>query len=163
MEHICHLPCSLCCISFDCMCKSIHTCGSCQSFWHRGHHIWVYNCDDRHIMWVNTDKFSLLLYICNNVVDRNLCCCTCCCRNCNDRYTRFLSWRNTFQTSYILEFRISNNDTDCFCCIHGRSSTDCYNVISLSALECCNTILYVLNRRIGFDVRINLICESSLI
>ena len=136
------------------MCQGIHTCRSCQSLWHRRHHLRIYDCDNRHVVRIYTDEFSLLLDISDNIVDRYLCCCSCCCRHCNDRNTWILGWCCSFQTSYIFEFRIGNDDTDCFGCIHRRSSADCDNIISSRFLKCLNSVLYILNRRIWFNVRI---------
>ena len=134
------------------MCQSVHTCRSCQSFWHGGHHFRINDCNDRHVMWVNTYEFTFSFYISDNVVDCYLCCCTCCCRNCNDRYTRFLSRSCTFQASYVFKFRVCNDDTDCFGSIHRRTTTDRNQIICTGILECLNTVLYVLNCWIGFDV-----------
>ena len=162
MEHICHFPCCFCCVSFNCMCQCIHTCRSCQSLWHRRHHVWVYNCDDWHIVWVNTHKFSFLFYICDNIVDCYLCCCSCCCWNCDDWYTRFLCRCNTFQTSNIFKFRVCNDDTDCFCCIHRRTATNSNNVISSCFLKCFYSMLYIFDCWVGFDIRINFILKSCI-
>lgn len=59
-------------------------------FWHGGHHLRVNNCDDRHVMRIYTYEFSLSLNICDNVVDGNLSCSTCCSWNCNNRNARIL-------------------------------------------------------------------------
>ena len=152
MEHICHFPRSFCCISFDCMSEGIHTCGSCQSLWHGGHHFRINNCDDWHVMWVNAYKFTFSFYICDNIINSYLCCCTCCCRNCNDRYTRFPGRSCTFQTSYVFEFRVCNNNTDCFGSVHRRTTADCDQIIRFRILKCLNTVLYVLDCRVRFDV-----------
>ena len=160
MEHICHFPCSFCSISFNCMSQGIHTCRSSQSLRHRRHHFRIYNCDDRHVMRVNTYKFTFLFYICNNVVNCYFCCCTCCCRNCNDRHTRFLCRCCTFQTSYIFKFRICDDDTDCFRGVHRRTTTNCDNIICSGFLERFYTMLYILDRWICFDIRINFIFQT---
>ena len=31
VENVGELPCSGCCVAFDCMCQSVHTCGSCEA------------------------------------------------------------------------------------------------------------------------------------
>ena len=163
MEHICHFPCSLSCISLDCMCQGIHTGGSCQSFWHGGHHIRINDRDHRHVVRINTDKFSLSLHIRDNVVDCNFCCCTSGCRYCNDRYAWFFRGCNSLKTSDILKFRIGNNDSDRFWGIHRRSSTDCDQVISFRFLKCLNAVLYILDRRVCFDIWINFISKSVFV
>ena len=163
MEHICHFPCSLSCISLDCMCQGIHTGGSCQSFWHGGHHIRINDCNHRHVVRINTDKFSLSLHIRDNVVDCNFCCCTSGCRYCNDRYTWFFRRSNAFKTSDILKFRVRDNDSDRFGSIHGRAASDRDQIISTCFLKCLYTMLYVLDRRICFDIRIDLISKSVFI
>ena len=160
MEHICHFPCSFCGVTFDCMSQCIHTGRSSQSFRHRGHHFRINNCDDRHIMWINTHEFTFLFYICDNVVDSNLCCGTCCCRNCDDRYTRILCRRGTFQASYIFKLRVCDDDTDCFCSIHRGTTTDCNDIICTGILECSHTILYILDSWVRFDVRINFVLQT---
>ena len=48
-------------------------------------------------MWVYTDEFTFLFYICYYIVDRNFCSSTGCCRNGNDRNARFLCRSYTFQ------------------------------------------------------------------
>ena len=163
MEHISHLPGCLCCISFDCVSQGIHSGRCCQSFWHRRHHFRVNHCDYRHIMWIYTYKFSLFLYVCNNVIDRYFCCCTGCCWNCNNRNARVLCRCNTFQTSYIFKFRICNNDTNCLGCIHGWSSTDCNNIICFCIFKCLNAMLHILDGRVCFNIRINFISKSWII
>ena len=163
MEHICHFPSSFCCISFNCMCQGIHTCGSCKSLWHRGHHIRVNNCDNRHVMWVNTNEFSLSFNICDNVVDCNLSSCSGCCWNCDDRNTRFCCRCNTFKASYIFKFRVCDDDTDCFGSIHRRTTTDCNDVICISFLECFYSVLYIFDCWVCFDIRINFVSKSIFI
>ena len=94
MEHIGHFPCALGNISLNCVGQSIHT-GCCgQSLWHRCHHIRINNSNNRNIMGIYTNEFSLFLYICNNIVNGNLCCGTCCSRNCNNRHAGLLGGSN---------------------------------------------------------------------
>ena len=57
-------------------------------------------------MRVHAYKLSLSLNVSDNVIDCNLCCGSCCCRHCYDWNARVLCRRNTFQTSYILKFRV---------------------------------------------------------
>ena len=114
-------------------------------------------------MWVNAYEFSLFLNICDNVVDGYLSSGSCSGRYCDDRNARLLGWSNTLKTSYILELRVCDNDTDCLGSIHRRSTTDCDNVISAGILECLHTMLYILNGWVCFNIRINLICKSVLV
>ena len=160
MEHICHFPCSFCGISFDCMCQCIHTCRSGQALRHRRHHFRINNCDDRHIMWVNTYEFTFLFNISNNVVNSNFCSGSCCCRNCNDRYARFLCRCSAFQTSYIFKFRIRNDNSNCFCSIHRRTATDCNDIICTGFFKCGHTILYVLDCRVCLNIRVNFVFQT---
>ena len=160
MEHICHFPCCLCGITFNRMSQGIHT-GRCrQSLRHGSHHFRVYNCDDRHIMRIYTDKLTLALYISNNIVDRNLCCCTCCGRNCYDRDAGLLCRCYALKAAYIFKLRIGNDDTDRLGSIHGGASADCNNIVCSGRLKGCHTVLYIINSRIGLDIGIDLISQS---
>ena len=113
-------------------------------------------------MRVYAYEFSLLFYICNNVVNGNFCCSSCCSRYCNDRNRRILGCCSSFQASYICKFRICNDDTDCLGSIHGRSSTDCYDIICTCCLECLDSMLYIFDGRIWLDIRIQLIFQSCI-
>lgn len=90
VEHICHFPGCFCSVSFDGVCQGIHTGRSSKSLWHGRHHLRIYDCDNWHIVWVNTYKFTLLFHIGNDVVDGNFCRSTSGGRNSDDRYTWFL-------------------------------------------------------------------------
>ena len=73
MEHICHFP-----YSFGLYIPRSHVSGhpyrwKLSVLWHGEHHIRIHDCNDRHIMWIDTDEFSLSLHICDNIIDRNLC------------------------------------------------------------------------------------------
>ena len=160
MEHIGHFPSSFCGVSLNSMSQSIHTGSSSQTFWHGGHHVRVNDSNNRHIMWVNTDKFSLSFHIGDNVVDGYFSCGTCCGRNSDNWNTWFFGWSNTFQASDILKFRICNDDADCFCCVHRRTAANRYDIISAGSFECSNTVLYIFNSWICFDVRIDLVCKA---
>ena len=161
MEHIGHFPCSFCSISFDCMCQGIHTGRSSQSFRHGGHHFRIDHCDDRHIVRVYADKLTFTLYIGDNIVDRNFCCCSGCGWYRNDRYTWVFGRCSSFQTSDIFKFRIGNDDTDCFCSIHGRTAADGDDIICFGIFKCLNTMFYIVDGRVRLDIRIELVCKSG--
>ena len=152
MEHICHFPCSFCRISLNCMCQCIHTGRCSQSFWHGRHHFRIDNRNDRHIMRIYAYKFTFSLYVCDNVIDRNLRRCTCCRRNCDDRYTRVLCRCHTFETSHILKFRICDNNADRFGSIHRRTASNCDQIICAGIFKRLNTMLYIFDGRIWFNI-----------
>ena len=111
-------------------------------------------------MGVNAYEFPFSLHICDNIVDRNLCCGTCCGRYSDDRYAGFPGRSYAFQASYILKLRVCDNDTDGFGGIHGRTAADGNEIISAEIFECLNAVLYILDGRVGFDIGIQLIFQS---
>ena len=114
-------------------------------------------------MRIHTDQFSFSFHICDHIVDGNFCSCSCSCRNGNDWNTGFCCRRHTLQTSYVFKFRICNDNTDCLCGIHRRTAANCNNVICFGSFECGNTILYIFDGRVCFDVRINFISKPSFV
>ena len=154
MEHIRKLPCACCNVTLDRMCQSVHTCRCGQSLWHTGHHLRINKCNNRNIMWIHTYHLAVLLYICNNVIDRNLCSGTCCRRYSKNRHTLVFGIGNALQTAHICKFRILHNNTNTFGGIHRRTSTDRNNVISACCLTCCYTCLNILNRWVWLNIRI---------
>ena len=81
-------------------------------------------------MRVNAYKFTLSFDIGDNIVDRNLGSSTGCCRNGDDRNTRFFRRCNTLKTSYILKLRVCDDDADRFGGIHGGAAADGDQVVS---------------------------------
>ena len=160
MEHIGHFPGSLCCIAFDGMGQGIHTCRSGKSLRHGGHHIRVNDRNDRHVMRVNAYKFTFSLDIGDNIVDRNLGSSTGCCRNGDDRNTRFFRRCNTLKTSYILKFRVCDDDADRFGGIHGGAAADGDQVVSAGCLKGFNTVLDILDRRVCFNIGVELVVKT---
>ncbi len=94
-------------VAFDCVSQSVHTGGSGQALRHGGHHIRVNDCDDRDIVGSTHTNLRFLLYVGDNVVDGNLCSGTCCSRNGDDRYARFLGRCDALKASDILKLRVS--------------------------------------------------------
>ena len=111
-------------------------------------------------MRIYADHLTILLYIRDNVVDRNLCCGTCCRRHCKDRHTLMLCIGNALQAAHIGKIRILHNDTNALGGIHRRSTTDRDNVISACSLASRNTCLYILDRWVWLDIGIQLISKS---
>ena len=163
MEHIGHFPGCLCCISFNGMRQRIHSGGCRQALRHRRHHIRVDYSNDRHIMWIHTDKFTFLFHIRDDIINRYLCCCSCGCRHRNDRYGRIFSFCNTFQTPHIAKLRICNDNTDGLCRIHGRTAANGDNIIGFRFFKGFHTVFYIFNGRIGFNIRINFIYQRSIL
>ena len=114
-------------------------------------------------MCIYTNEFTFLFHVSDNVVNGNFCCCSCCSWNCDDRDRWLLGRCYTFQASYIFKFRIGNDDTDRFCCIHRRTAADSDQIISTGFLKCCYTSLYILNSWVWFDIRVDLICKTCII
>ena len=163
VEHICHFPGCFCSVSFDGVCQGIHTGRSSKSLWHGRHHLRIYDCDNWHIVWVNTYKFTLLFHIGNDVVDGNFCRSTSSGRNSDDRYTWFFGRSYALKAAHIFKFRIGNDDTDGFGSIHGRATADCNEVVGTGILECLYTVLDILDGWIWFDIGINLIHKTILV
>ena len=154
MEHIRKLPCTGSNITLDRMCQCIHTGCSCQSLWHACHHLRIDKCNDRDIMRIYADHLTILLYIRDNVVDRNLCCGTGCRRYCKDRHTLMLCISNALQAANICKIRILHDNTNALSGIHRRSTTDRNNVISACSLASRNTCLYILDRWVWLNIGI---------
>ena len=84
MKHISEFPCTFCNISFHGMNEGIHTCRRTKTSWHRCGHIRIHDGYDWDVMRVDANEFTVLFNICNNVVNRNLCSRTRCCRHSDD-------------------------------------------------------------------------------
>ena len=139
------------------MCKSIHTGCSLEACRHRGHHIRVYDCDDRYIVGIDTDKFSLVFRIRDDIVDGNLCRSPCCCRYGYDRNTGILCRSHSLKTPYILKLRIGYDYTDSLGCIHWGSAAYSNYTVRSAFLECLYSGLHVFYRGIRLDIWIKLI------
>ena len=163
VETVGQLPCCGCCIAFNCMCQSIHTCGSRKASRHGGHHIRVDDCDIRDVVRVYADELSLSLNISYNVVDRRLSTCSARCRD-SDREDRALLCRSyALKRADIREFRVVDDDADALACIHGRTAADRDHHVSARLLKCLNAVLNVLDRRIRLDIGIQRVLDAVLL
>ena len=154
MEHIGQFPCSYCNISFNRMCQCIHSCCSRQALWHRRHHIRINKCNNRNIMRVYTNHFTIFRRIGNYIVNRNLGSRSRCRRYCENRYTLIPCIDCTFKTYHIFMLRVINNNSNCFCCIHRRTTAYRNQIIRFCILECLHTSLYILNGWIWLNIGI---------
>ena len=114
-------------------------------------------------MYVDAHHLPVLFGIRDDVIDRDFRRRTGSGRHRDDRNGFVLRRRRTFQTSYIGKFRIFNDDSYCFCSIHGRTAADGNDAVSAHFLKCFHAVLYVFNCRIGFDFGKNFIGNSGLV
>ena len=163
MEHIWKFPSACCNITLNSMCKCIHTCCCSKSFWHWWHHIRVKNCYYRNIFRVNTNHFSVLLSICNYIVDCSFGCSTCCSRNRNNRNTLICSRSNAFKRTNICKIRIFYNNSDCFGSIHWWTATDSNNAVCTGSFKSSYTCLNIFNSWIWLDFAVDFIVNISII
>ena len=140
--------------------QSIHTGGSGQSFWHGGHHFRVNNCDDRHVVWVNTYEFTFSFHIGNNIVDGYFRSSSGCGRYGDDRYARLFGRSHALKASHIFKFRVCDDDADGFGSIHGGTTADSNQIISTGILEGLYAVLYIFDGWIRFDVAVKFIVQT---
>ena len=112
-------------------------------------------------MSINADELALLLYIGDNVVDGNLCCGSCSGRNCDDRYAGILGRSYALERTNVGKLGVSDNDTDSLGGIHRGTAADSNDALSAGSLELLNTVLYVLNGRVGLDIGIKSIFNAG--
>ena len=143
--------------------QCIHAGGSGQPLRHAGHHVGIYKSDDRDVMGIYADKLSLFFHVCNDIVDGHFRCRSCRRRNRKNRNGRLLGGGESFQTSHVFKFRVGNDDTDGLGGVHGRSSSDCNQIIRTGFLEGGHTALYVFNRRIRLNIGIHLISQTLFV
>ena len=117
----------------------------------------------RNVVRVNANHLTILLNICDNVVDSNLGSGTSCGRNCDYRHCRLLCGSYALQGAYISELRVVDDDTDSLCGIHGRTAADSYKVISAALLERCNAGLNVFDGGVRLDIIVNLVSKTVFI
>ena len=70
------------------------------------------------IVWINANELSLLLLVCDNIVDSYLCGRACCCRNCDYRNARILCVDSALKRSNVSILRVVYDDTDSLCSVH---------------------------------------------
>ena len=66
----------------------------------------------------------------------------------------------TPQDSYILKFRVCDDDADRFGGIHGGAAADGDQVVSAGCLKCFNTVLDILDRRVCFNIGVELVVKT---
>ena len=143
MEHIGELPCALCYISFNSVCKSVHTCCGCESLGHAGHHIGVNNCYYGNIVNVYANHLAVFLNVSDNVVYRNLCSGACRCRNCDYRNGFVLCGSDALKRTNVRKVGVVYDYTDSLCRIHGRTAADSDEVVRACFFESVNACLDV--------------------
>lgn len=105
MEHIRHLPGRLGDIALDGVGQGIHAGGGSEAFWHGRHHLGIDDRDDRDIVGVHTDEFTLLLHVGDDIVDGHLGSRAGRGGDRNDRHAGVLSGSHALQTAHIGQIR----------------------------------------------------------
>ena len=143
------------------MCECIHTGSGGQRSGHGAHHIGIHKRNDGDIVGIYTNHLAILVFIGDHIVDGDLGSSAGCGGDSQNGYAGIFGGSNAFKTAYILEFGIGDDNADGFGGIHRGAAAYSNDIICIGSTECCNTVLYIPNRRIGLDVGIH--CISKLI
>ena len=163
MKHIRKFPCTFCNITFHGMNEGIHTGGRTKTSWHRCGHIRVHDGYNWYVMRVNTNEFTVLFNICNNVVNSNLCRRTRCGRHSNNRQARMFCRRHSFKATYITELRVRHNCSNGLTCINSTATAYSNDSFSTSRLTSSHTRCYVFNGWIRLNIVIDIISNTCRI
>ena len=145
------------------MSQSIHTGSSRQTGRHRSHHFRIDERNHRDIVDIDTDEFTRVLRVGNDIVDSDFGSRTSRCRDSQDRRARILGRSDAFQRTDIRKFRVGVDDTDRFRGIHRRASADRDDAVCTCFRKCLDTGLDVFDRRVRLDVGIDDISDSCFI
>ena len=156
MHHIREFPGPLRDVALDCVNERIHTGRGAESFRHRRAHIRIDDGYGRYVMRVGADELAMFLRIRYDIVDRDLGRRARGRRDCDDGQSLVLRRGCALEAAHIGEFRIRHDDGDCFRRIDGRATADGYDDISPAFLAELHAFLDILDRRIRFDMVIDL-------
>ena len=110
-------------------------------------------------MNVYANHLSVLLYVGDNVVDGNLCGSTCRGGNSDNGGALILGGSNALKASNVCKLGVLDDDTDRLRGIHRGAATDGYKAVCTALLECFHAGLHVLDRGVGLNVAIKLVCD----
>ena len=137
--------------------QSIHTRSSSQPFRHRIHQFRVHNSHCRNVIRVYANHFLTGIFVDNHAIDSHFGSSSCGSRQCEGRHSLMFGIGHPFQRFHICEIRIVHYNTNTFCRINRRTTTQCHDKISTGSFICSHTILYIGNSRIGFYITVKFI------
>ena len=160
VEHIGELPSALGGVALDGVGQCVHASGSGQAGGHGSHHVGIDDSNLGGIVGVDAHELADLLGVGDDVVDGHLGGGTGGRRHGDGEHGVVLSGSNALEAADIGELGVVDDDADGLCGIHGGAAADGDQVVSAGCLKCFNTVLDILDRRVCFNIGVELVVKT---